>query len=171
MRCLAPGACRCPHFPSDLACFTLHEVVYFQLYKIISSSLSTVLGYTCNMMHFSSSLLNMWSCMFNFIQSYIKFAFNYTWLHKCNIMCFSSSLLSITFKDWMFYLVLPYHSFNCVLICLQTSDCTAYNAPGSTATVRHTKWWRRGVQRKSYTCARFWRYVNVIGYFQLQIIP
>ena len=95
---LAPGACCCPPFPSDLTCFTLCEVLYFQLYKAISSSLSTVLGYTCNMMHFSSSLLNMWSCMLSTLQSYIKFAFNYTWLHTCNMMCFSSSLLSITLR-------------------------------------------------------------------------
>ena len=35
---LAPGACCCPPPPSDLTCFTLREVVYFQLYKAISSS-------------------------------------------------------------------------------------------------------------------------------------
>ena len=35
---LAPGACCCPPFPSDLTCFTLCEVLYFQLYKAISSS-------------------------------------------------------------------------------------------------------------------------------------
>ena len=52
------GACSWPPFPSDLTCFTLCEVLYFQLYKAISSLLSTVLGYTCNMMHFSFSLLN-----------------------------------------------------------------------------------------------------------------
>ena len=55
---LGPRACCFPPSPFDLTCFTLCEVLYFQLYKAISSLLSTVLGYTCNMMHFSFSLLN-----------------------------------------------------------------------------------------------------------------
>ncbi|XBI94916.1 hypothetical protein VPH35_031470 [Triticum aestivum] len=33
---LAPGACCCPPFSSYFTCFTLCEVVYFQLYKAIS---------------------------------------------------------------------------------------------------------------------------------------
>ena len=84
---LAPGACSWPPFPSDLTCFTLCEVLYFQLYKAISSLLSTVLGYTYNMMHFSSSLLNI----FLWIECPIWYC---SITHLTTLMCSQNSFCS-----------------------------------------------------------------------------